>query len=213
VARVLLLILSVIGSVACYYAALQSDVEPPKLENAHSTEIASTPIRQIVDGAIEQTKLTTNYSQEYFQLAYPNGDPPIKTGACTDVVIRAFRKAGVDLQKEVHEDMAANFGVYPRKWGLSKTDTNIDHRRVPNLQTFFDRRRRSIPVTNLAKDYQPGDVVTYDLDGKGMTHIGLVSNVWNTAGNRYLIVHNIGAGAHAEDVLFNWKITGHFRYF
>jgi uncharacterized protein YijF (DUF1287 family) len=198
---------------ACDDAPLRSDVEPPKLENARRTEIASTPIIKIVENAIEQTKVTKNYSQEYFQLAYPNGDPPIETGACTDVVIRAFRKAGVDLQKEVHEDMAANFNAYPKKWGLTKTDTNIDHRRVPNLQTFFDRRKKTIPVTNLAKDYQPGDVVTYDLDGKGMTHIGLVSNFWNATGERYLIVHNIGAGTRAEDVLFKWKITGHYRYF
>jgi uncharacterized protein YijF (DUF1287 family) len=198
---------------ACGDRPLRVAEQPAKLENARSTEIASTPVKQIVENAIEQTKITKNYSQEYFKLTYPNGDPPIETGACTDVVIRAFRKAGVDLQKEVHEDMAANFGAYPKKWGLAGTDTNIDHRRVPNLQTFFDRRKKSIPVTNSAEDYQPGDVVTYDLDGKGMTHIGLVSNVWNAAGDRHLIVHNIGAGARAEDVLFNWKITGHFRYF
>ena len=212
-ARFFILISYVSLCVACGSAPVRSDVDPPTLENARRTEIASGPVKQIVENAIEQTEITKNYSQQYFNLSYPNGDPPIETGACTDVVIRAFRKAGVDLQKEVHEDMAANFGEYPMKWGLSRPDTNIDHRRVPNLQTFFDRRRKSIPVTNSSKDYQPGDVVTYDLDGKGMTHVGLVSNVWNASGDRYLIVHNIGAGAHAEDVLFNWKITGHFRYF
>ena len=212
-ARVLIPILFALLASACGSDPVGSDVKPPKLENARSTEIASTPVRQVVESAIEQTKITKNYSQEYFKLSYPNGDPPIETGACTDVVIRAFRKAGVDLQKEVHQDMAANFGAYPKKWGLAGTDTNIDHRRVPNLQTFFTRRQKSVTVTNSAKDYQPGDVVTYDLDGKGMTHIGLVSNVWNAAGDRYLIVHNIGAGAQADDVLFNWKITGHFRYF
>jgi uncharacterized protein YijF (DUF1287 family) len=213
VARVLLPILFALLSAACGDAPVSSDVQPPRLGNARRTEIVAIPIKQVVESAIEQTSITKNYSQEYFKLTYPNGDPPIETGACTDVVIRAFRKAGVDLQKEVHEDMAANFGSYPKKWGLAGTDTNIDHRRVPNLQTFFTRKQKSIAVTNSANDYQPGDVVTYDLDGRGMTHIGLVSNIWNAAGDRYLIVHNIGAGTHAEDVLFNWKITGHYRYF
>lgn len=212
-ARVLFVIVLAIGSLACSNAALRWGEQPPNLESARRAEIASPQVKQIVDGAVEQTKLTTNYSQEYFKLTYPNGDPPMVTGACTDVVIRAFRKAGVDLQKEVHEDMAANFGDYPKKWGLTATDTNIDHRRVPNLQTFFTRKKRSLSITNSPVDYQPGDVVTWDLDGKGMTHIGLVSNVWNSSGDGYLIIHNIGAGAHAEDVLFNWKITGHFRYF
>jgi uncharacterized protein YijF (DUF1287 family) len=144
---------------------------------------------------------------------YPNGDPPAETGACTDVVIRAFRNAGMDLQKAVHEDMAENFSAYPKKWGLLKTDTNIDHRRVPNLQKFFDRKGKSIPITLRGEDYDPGDVVSWDLDGNGMTHIGLVSNYWNQSSNRYSIIHNIGGGAHAEDRLFEWKITGHYRYF
>ena len=198
---------------ACGSAPFRSSEQPPNLENARLAEVASPSVKQIVDGAIEQTKLTTNYSQEYFKLTYPNGDPPIETGACTDVVIRAFRKAGVDLQKEVHDDMATNFANYPNKWGLTKPDTNIDHRRVPNLQTYFTRKNRSLAVANSRADYQPGDVVTWDLNGKGLTHIGLVSNVWNSSGNGFLIIHNIGSGARAEDVLFNWKITGHFRYF
>jgi uncharacterized protein YijF (DUF1287 family) len=213
VARLLLAIALTIGGLACGSAHLRSTERPPNLENARRAEIASTPVRQIVENAIDQTKITTGYSQKYFKLTYPKGDPPIETGACTDVVIRAFRHAGVDLQKEVHEDMAANFSVYPNKWGLTKTDTNIDHRRVPNLQTFFTRKKRSLSITNSPTDYQPGDVVTWDLDGNGMTHIGLVSNIWSGTGDRYLIVHNIGAGTHAEDILFNWKITGHFRYF
>ena len=175
--------------------------------------IDSPAIKAIVEAALEQTKLTTGYSQDYFVISYPNGDPPIGTGACTDVVIRAFRKGGVDLQKEVHEDMSADFGEYPKKWGLTRPDTNIDHRRVPNLQTFFTRKKKSLPVTSSPHDYRPGDIVTYDLDGKGMTHIGLVSNLRNSAGDRFMLVHNIGAGTRAEDVLFNWKITGHFRYF
>lgn len=212
-ARVLFTFLVCLISLACGSAPPSSGEQPPNIDTARRSEIASLPVTQIVDNAIEQTKLTTGYSQEYFKLTYPNGDPPIETGACTDVVIRAFRKAGVDLQKDVREDMRANFGEYPKKWGLTKPDTNIDHRRVPNLQTFFARKKKSIAVSSSPKDYQPGDVVSWDLDGNGTTHIGLVSNIWNASGDRYLIIHNIGAGTHAEDVLFKWKITGHFRYF
>jgi uncharacterized protein len=189
--------------------------KPPVVANEKPpvAEIESPVIRALLESALEQTKITKGYTQDYFVMPYPNGDVPAETGACTDVVIRAFRKAGVDLQKEVHEDMSTNFAVYPKKWNLPKTDTNIDHRRVPNLQTFFARKGKSLPVSLQAVSYQPGDVVTWDLDGKGMTHIGLVSNLWNEAKQRYLIIHNIGGGTRAEDVLFNWKVTGHFRYF
>ena len=176
-------------------------------------EVASGPINKMLQNAEEQTRLTKNYTQAYFTIPYPNGDLPIDTGACSDVVIRSFRAAGIDLQKEVHEDMAANFGAYPKKWGLSATDSNIDHRRVPNLQTFFTRKRKSVAITANPDDYLPGDVVSWDLDGKGMTHIGVVSNLWNERTKRYLIIHNIGGGTKAEDRLLDWKITGHFRYF
>lgn len=176
-------------------------------------EVASSDVRKLVESAITQTRITRNYTQDYFEIPYPNGDVPIETGACTDVVIRSFRSAGVDLQRAVHEDMATNFAAYPKKWGLAKTDTNIDHRRVPNLQTFFTRRGKSIRVSADAGDYRPGDVVSWDLNGKGMTHIGVVSNLWNERTKRFLIIHNIGAGTAAEDRLFDWKITGHFRYF
>jgi uncharacterized protein len=182
--------------------------EKPKL-----AEIQSAEIKNIIAGAVEQTSVTKNYTQDYFVIPYPMGDVPAETGACTDVVVRAFRKAGVDLQQEVHEDMRANFSAYPKKWGLPKPDSNIDHRRVPNLQTFFARRGKALEVTRNAENYQPGDVVSWDLDGKGMTHIGVVSHLWNEATGRYLIIHNIGGGARAEDVLFNWKVTGHYRYF
>lgn len=176
-------------------------------------EIQSAEIRKLVESAVKQTGVTKSYDPAYVVLPYPNGDVPAETGVCTDVVIRAFRQAGTDLQKEVHEDMQANFAIYPQKWGLSKPDTNIDHRRVPNLQTFFTRKGKALEITQKADNYKPGDVVSWDLDGKGMTHIGLVSNLWNEASKRYLIIHNIGGGAQAEDVLFNWKITGHYRYF
>lgn len=167
----------------------------------------------MLESAVEQTALTKNYDPAYTVLPYPNGDVPIEKGVCTDVVIRAFRKAGVDLQKEVHEDMQPNFAAYPKKWGLKSPDTNIDHRRVPNLQTFFTRHGKSLPITDKANDYQPGDIVAWDLNGKGMTHIGLVSNEYNETTKRFSIIHNIGGGATMEDVVFDWKIIGHYRYF
>ncbi len=167
----------------------------------------------MLEGADAQLDLTKSYDPNYAVIPYPNGDVPIKTGVCTDVVIRAFRSANIDLQKEVHEDMAANFSNYPAKWGLKSPDKNIDHRRVPNLQTFFTRRGKSLPTTKNPEDYKPGDVVAWDLDDKGMTHIGLVSNIWNENTKRYSIIHNIGGGAIINDRVFDWKIIGHYRYF
>lgn len=185
-----------------------SNIEKPKLN-----EIKLPEVRKILTSANEQLEITTGYTQKYYSIEYPNGDVPEETGACTDVVIRSFRNADIDLQKEVHEDMSGNFAKYPQKWGLKKTDTNIDHRRVPNLQTFFGRRGKSLKITENGDDYKPGDVVSWDLNGKGMTHIGLVSNIWNEQEKRYLIIHNIGGGAKLEDRLFDWTITGHYRYF
>ena len=182
--------------------------EKPKL-----SEIKSAEIRKLLESASEQMNQTKNYDPNYAVIAYPNGDVPVETGVCSDVVIRAFRKAGVDLQKEVHEDMMANFSAYPKKWNLKSPDANIDHRRVPNLQTFFTRKGKSLPITGNSADYLPGDVVAWDLDGKGMTHIGLVSNLYNETTKRRLIIHNIGAGAQTDDVIFDWKIIGHYRYF
>ena len=189
-------------------AQIKPFVEKPKL-----ADITSDKVRKLLESAVEQTSLTKNYDPNYIVLSYPNGDVPIATGVCSDVVIRAFRRAGVDLQKEVHEDMQANFTAYPKKWNLKSPDPNIDHRRVPNLQTFFTRRGKSLPMTGKPEDYQPGDVVAWDLDGKGMTHVGIVSNRYHETTGRYLIIHNIGGGAQAEDVIFNWKIIGHYRYF
>ncbi|MEK7725120.1 MAG: DUF1287 domain-containing protein [Acidobacteriota bacterium] len=183
-------------------------VAKPKL-----TEIDNEAIKKVLESAVEQTTLTKTYDPAYVVLPYPNGDVPIEKGVCTDVVIRGFRKAGVDLQKEVHEDMKRNFSVYPKKWGLKSADSNIDHRRVPNLQTYFTRKGKSLPITDKSENYKPGDVVAWDLDGKGMTHIGLVSNIWSESTKRYLIIHNIGGGTQAEDRLLDWKVIGHFRYF
>lgn len=182
-------------------------------EKPRPTAISSAEIRRLLENAQRQTEVTKSYDPQYVVLAYPNGDVAPETGVCTDVVIRAFRAAGVDLQREVHEDMRANFSVYPKKWSLKSPDANIDHRRVPNLRTFFERRGKSLPITQTGSGYQPGDVVTWDLDGKGLTHIGLVSNVWNDRTARYSIIHNIGRGAMLEDRIFEWKITGHYRYF
>lgn len=173
----------------------------------------SPVLQQVVASALEQTEQTRRYDASYVQLDYPGGDVPLDRGACTDVVIRAFRRGGVDLQKLVHEDMTREFAAYPRTWGLPAPDANIDHRRVLNLMTFFQREGRSLPVTSRGEDYLPGDVVSWDLDGKGLTHIGIVSNLWTDETGNYLMVHNIGAGAKAENVLFEWRITGHYRYF
>jgi uncharacterized protein YijF (DUF1287 family) len=146
-------------------------------------------------------------------MPYPGGDVPAGTGVCTDEIIRAYRAVGVDLQKEVHEDMEQNFSAYPRKWRwiLSKPDANIDHRRVPNLMIFFQRRGESLPTTSRPGDYKPGDLVTYDLGG-GVPHIGIVVDRKGSSGT-YMIVHNIGQGPQMEDVLFHWRITGHYRYY
>ncbi|MGH9900784.1 MAG: DUF1287 domain-containing protein [Pyrinomonadaceae bacterium] len=168
---------------------------------------------RLAEAAVERTNHKVRYDGTYTVIDYPGGDVPAEIGVCTDEVIRSYRKLGIDLQKEVHEDMKRNFGLYPRQWGLSKPDTNIDHRRVPNLMVFFGRKGESLPVSDRAADYGPGDVVTWDLGG-GLTHIGIVVGV-ASAGDpeRLMIVHNIGAGPRMEDVLFNWKITGHYRYF
>jgi hypothetical protein len=172
----------------------------------------SAAVRTVVDSAREQTQVTTSYDPSYVRLAYPGGDVPSQTGACTEVVIRAFRTAGVDLQREVHEDMARNFSAYPGRWGLAKPDPNIDHRRVPNLIVYFQRAGKAVAVTTEAKDYVPGDVVAWDL-GDGVRHIGVVSDEMDGATGRYWVVHNIGAGARLEDVLLAWTVIGHYRYF
>jgi uncharacterized protein YijF (DUF1287 family) len=172
----------------------------------------ATPLEKINASAIEQTTQTTSYDPAYFKLDYPNGDVPLQTGVCADVIVRAFRKADIDLQKELHEDMKRSFSKYPQKWGARRPDRNIDHRRVPNLMTWFDRQGKNLPMTKDAKDYQPGDIVAWELDN-GLFHIGMVSKIKVEGADRYAVVHNIGAGARLEDVLFAWKIIGHYRYF
>jgi uncharacterized protein len=164
--------------------------------------------------AIERTHHLVRYDPKYLRIPYPGGDVPADTGVCSDEVIRAYRALGIDLQKEVHEDIVENFSAYPnqRRWLLSHPDSNIDHRRVPNLMVFFSRKGTSLPTTTRAEDYQPGELVTWDLGG-GVPHIGIVVNQKLATSGRYMVVHNIGAGPRLEDVLFSWKITGHYRYF
>jgi uncharacterized protein len=170
-------------------------------------------LRRLSAAAMERTHHTVRYEPAYVRIPYPGGDVPVDTGVCTDEVIRSYRALGVDLQKEVHEDMVQSFSAYPRKWHwlLGKPDPNIDHRRVPNLMVFFQRKGETLPTTSRAADYSPGDLVTWDLGG-GVPHIGIVV-AKEAASGRYLIVHNIGQGPHMEDVLFNWKISGHYRYY
>lgn len=153
------------------------------------------------------------YTPDYVSIKYPNGDVPAKTGVCTDVVIRAYRKLGIDLQKKVHEDMVKNFSLYPntKKWGLGSTDTNIDHRRVPNLEVFFGRKGKTLPISENANDYKTGELVTWMINGK-LPHIGIITNKKSTDGKRLMIVHNVGNGQVLEDCLFSWKIIGHFKY-
>ncbi|MEN1784738.1 MAG: DUF1287 domain-containing protein [Bacteroidota bacterium] len=161
--------------------------------------------------AVSLTQEVVTYDPSYFAIAYPNGDVPANKGVCTDVVIRAYRKMGVDLQLQVHLDMKAHFKAYPNLWGLQSTDTNIDHRRVPNLMTFFKRQGAAVPITSQAKDYIAGDLVCWRLDG-GATHIGIVSDKMHWSGKRLLIVHNIGNGQVLQDCLFDFNIIGHYRY-
>lgn len=166
---------------------------------------------RLSNAALELTKQFVVYDPGYFTISYPNGDVPNNKGVCTDVIIRAYRKLGIDLQKEVHEDMVVNFSKYPKIWNLSRPDKNIDHRRVPNLMVFFARKGIVKPVTNHASDYLPGDIVCWNLGGE-ITHIGLVVNRKSQDGKRNLIVHNIGGGQVMADCLFEYKIIGHYQY-
>lgn len=168
-------------------------------------------VDDLIHAAKERTRHEVVYDGRYVRLDYPNGDVDKNKGVCTDVIIRAYRTVGIDLQVEVHQDMKANFDLYPKIWGLTQPDPNIDHRRVPNLQVFFRRKGRQLPVSDRAEDYQPGDLVTWMLPGN-LPHIGIVVDRKSWIWKRYLIVHNIGRGPKMEDALFKFPITGHFRY-
>ncbi|MBN1757445.1 MAG: DUF1287 domain-containing protein [Chitinispirillaceae bacterium] len=175
-----------------------------------TVQVDSTAV--LVTGAIEQIPLTDTYDPSYVVLDYPNGDVPIDRGVCTDVIVRAFRKLNIDLQVLVHTDMKKNFSAYPSKWGLKRPDRNIDHRRVPNLMTWLERHGKSLPVTRNGEEYLPGDIVAWKIPGN-LDHIGLVVDKKVEGTNRYGVVHNIGRGTELEDVLFEFRIIGHYRYF
>jgi uncharacterized protein YijF (DUF1287 family) len=164
----------------------------------------------LVAAAVEQTRHQITYDGSYRVIPYPNGDVPGNIGVCTDVVIRAYRAVGIDLQRLVHEDMRSAFSSYPALWGLKRPDPNIDHRRVPNLQTFLRRQGAELPRSRNGADYQAGEVVTWMLPGS-LPHIGLVSSTRASSG-RLMMVHNIGSGPQLEDMLFDYSVTGHFRY-
>jgi uncharacterized protein YijF (DUF1287 family) len=206
-----LFIAGVLAIALLFALALPAHLQQPP---APQTTPKSQFLQKLSTAAIERTQHSVRYEPAYVRIPYPNGDVPANTGVCTDEVIRSYRALGIDLQKEVHEDMQQNFSSYPnqRRWQLAHTDTNIDHRRVPNLGVFFTRKGESLPITSRAQDYFPGELVTWDLGG-GVPHIGIVVDRKSPESGRYLIVHNIGAGPRMEDVLFNWKITGHYRYF
>ena len=178
-----------------------------------AAQLAAEPdpsvLARVLEGAEKQVGVTVVYDGSYRRLAYPGGDVPPERGVCTDVVVRAFRNAGLDLQLLVHEDMTRAPAAYPGSWGARRPDTNIDHRRVPNLATFFARNGTVLPATRRAADYRPGDVVTWRL-ASGLPHVGIVSSRY--AGDRPLVIHNIGAGTVFEDVLFSNPVTGHYRY-
>jgi hypothetical protein len=211
--RLLALAALIVSAKGCQqHSAGQAERSPEAATAQASAVELSTALKPVVEGAIEQTRYTVSYDPSYVKIAYPGGDLPLDRGVCADVIVRAFRKGGVDLQKEVHEDMQRNFSAYPNKWGMSRPDTNIDHRRVPNLMTYFKRMRKAVNITDEAKDYLPGDVVAWDL-GNGLLHIGIVTNARAQGGKNLSLVHNIGAGARLEDVLFSWRIIGHYRYF
>ncbi len=166
---------------------------------------------RLADSALVLSYQSVTYDPSYFSIPYPNGDVPADKGVCTDVIIRAYRKVGIDLQQLVHEDMTAHFSSYPQKWGLRRPDPNIDHRRVPNLMTFFERQGASRIISTCAEDYLPGDVVCWNLKG-GMTHMGLITHQLSSDGERHLVIHNIGRGQVVEDCLFDVKIIGHYRF-
>lgn len=169
--------------------------------------------KKLSDAALERLTHKVKYDPAYLKIAYPGGDVPENIGVCSDEVIRSYRALGIDLQKDVHEEMVAHFDAFPnrQRWGLNSTDTNIDHRRVPNLQVLFARKGTQLAVTKNPEHYLPGDIVTWKVFSR--PHIGIVVNRKQADQNRYMIVHNIGEGPVLEDMLFNYPITGHYRYY
>jgi uncharacterized protein YijF (DUF1287 family) len=191
---------SLVGTALIVSATVRVDAAP----------LAPPALEKFLDAARAQTGQAVRYDGSYRKLAYPGGDVPSNIGVCTDVVIRAYRAIGIDLQVKVHEDMKRAFAAYPKTWGRSAPDPNIDHRRVPNLQAFFKRAGAGVAISREAKDYHPGDLVTWMLPGS-LPHIGIVAGERSVDGVP-LIIHNIGRGPQIEDSLFAYTITGHYRY-
>ena len=201
-----------LGRIAGVAAAVLLTWAVPLPAWAQSQDGADAAARLVAAG-IERTRHRVTYDGSYHRIAYPGGDVPENIGVCTDVVIRAYRAGlGIDLQREVHEDMKAAFAKYPKIWGLSRPDSNIDHRRVPNLETFLARHGETLPVTDDPDDYKPGDLVTWRLTGTGLPHIGIVTDQRALLTGNPLIAHNIGRGPELGDMLFDYRISGHFRY-
>lgn len=194
---------------ACSDSTAQPAARQRLSESRAAHPVAPRAVALVV-AARKQIGVTVRYDPAYTRIAYPNGDVPASRGVCTDVVIRALRTQGIDLQQRVHEDMRAHFADYPQKWGLRGPDSNIDHRRVPNLQTWFAREGWSVAVTNRTADYRAGDLVTWMLPGN-LPHIGIVSDRKTLLGGTPLVVHNIGRGTREDDILFDYPITGHYR--
>jgi uncharacterized protein len=201
------------GAAICAFLLMAAAASSAQV-NSGETAARQEFLKKLAAAAVERSHHTVRYDAAYVRIPYPGGDVPADTGVCTDEIIRAYRAVGIDLQKELHLDMGQNFSAYPRKWRWlsGHTDTNIDHRRVPNLMVFFSRKGEALAMTERAEGYSPGEMVTWDLGGN-VPHIGIVVDQRSPAGGRYMILHNIGRGPRIEDVLFNWKITGHFRYF
>jgi uncharacterized protein len=201
----LVLLLSVVGPL------LPADQTRPA---SVTTAAQQAFLLRLSAAAIERTHHQVRYDPSYVRIPYPGGDVPADTGVCTDEVIRSYRALGIDLQKEVHEDIVRDGAAYAlhSKGQIVRPDTNIDHRRVPNLMSFFARNGERLPITWFDQDYSPGDIVAWDLGG-GILHIGIVVDRKAPHSDRYMVVHNIGAGPQLEDVLFSWKIIGHYRYF
>ncbi len=219
--KILLFFIFLFSTNTCQTTGSRERVNDAQTEHAPNQKIDPLSIsplpepknfgEKLADAAFQLTHDRVVYDPAYFKISYPNGDVPADKGVCTDVVIRAYRKLGIDLQQLVHDDMKQNFPVYPKIWGLKKTDTNIDHRRVPNLMTFFSRFGTVKNISQNGEDYMAGDIVTWLLDGN-LTHIGIVARQKSADGKRPLIVHNIGSGQVLADCLFSYKITGHFSF-
>ncbi len=206
-ARSLLVVLAVTGLWACRTSPPTSVTLQPRLGEPPGFVVA------LSEAALERTNHEIAPDGGYHVIDYPGGDIPADRGACTDVVIRAYRALGVDLQRDVHEAMSADFGRYPGVWGLSEPDANIDHRRVLNLEVFFASEGEELPVSDSPQDYQPGDLVTWRIGWRERPHIGVVVDRRSPDGGRFMVVHNIGRGPELADVLFRHPITGHYRYY